>query len=271
MTDCDDTLRVEFASSMSGTEQMLLDERRENIVKIAENKGFVSLQELVEQIGASESTIRRDLEVLDGLGQIRKTRGGAAFIGESLTGFEDRSTKYMDEKRRIAKLAADLVQPGEGVILDGGTTTLEVARCLAGKELMVVTNSLPIANLLSNSPKIELILIGGYLSPKTGVSLGPVAVDALRGISVPRLIMSVGGITERGLFNSNTLLVETERQMMDSADEVVVVADHGKFGHSALAHLCPLSRVNKLIVDRDVSQEWRETAIRHGVEVIAEE
>ncbi len=250
---------------------MLLDERREQILKIAEKKGFVALQELSDLVGASESTVRRDLEYLDGLGQIRRTRGGAAYVGESLTGFEDRSTKNIEEKRRIARIAADLVQPGEGVILDGGTTTLEVARHLVGKELMVVTNSLPIANLLANDPNIELILIGGYLSPKTGVSLGPVAVAALRGISVPRLIMSVGGITERGLFNSNTLLVETERQMMDSADEVVVVADHGKFGHSALAHLCPLERVHKLIVDRDVDDAWKQTARKHGVEVIAED
>lgn len=250
---------------------MLLDERRQNILKIAEKKGFVSLQELVDQCGASESTVRRDLEFLDGIGQIRRTRGGAAYVGESLTGFEDRSSRNIEEKRRIAKLAADLVQPGEGVILDGGTTTLEVARHLTGKELMVVTNSLPIANLLANSPSIELILIGGYLSPKTGVSLGPVAVDALRSISVPRLIMSVGGITEKGLFNSNTLLVETEQQMMNSADEIVVVADHGKFGHSALAHLCPLERVDKMIVDRDVSREWRESIRRHGVDVLAEE
>ena len=250
---------------------MLLDQRRQNILKIAEKQGFVSLQELVERCEASESTVRRDLEFLDGIGQIRRTRGGAAFVGESLTGFEDRSGQNIEEKRRIAKLAADLVRPGEGVILDGGTTTLEVARHLTGKELMVVTNSLPIANLLANSPRTELILIGGYLSPKTGVSLGPVAVDALRSISVPRLIMSVGGITERGLFNSNTLLVETERQMMDSADEIVVVADHGKFGHSALAQLCPLERVDKLIVDRDVSEEWKETVRRHDVEVISEQ
>ena len=250
---------------------MLADERRQKILEITENRGYVSLQELVTEVDASESTIRRDLEQLDGSGQIRRTRGGASYIGESLTGFEDRSTQNMEAKRRIAKMAADLIEPGEGVILDGGTTTLEVARNLVNKSLMVVTNSLPIANLLANYSNIELILIGGYVYPKTGVSLGPVAVDALRSINVRRLVMSVGGITEKGLFNSNTLLVETEKQMMDSADEVIVVADHGKFGHSALAHLCPLDRMDQLIVDRDVSENWKNLVKEQGVAVIEEE
>jgi DeoR/GlpR family transcriptional regulator of sugar metabolism len=250
---------------------MLADERRDKILEMTENRGYVSLQELVSEFEASESTIRRDLEQLDGSGQIRRTRGGASYIGESLMGFEDRSTHNMEAKRRIAKMTADLIEPGEGVILDGGTTTLEVARHLVNKSLMVVTNSLPIANLLASHSNIELILIGGYVYPKTGVSLGPVAVDALRSINVRRLVMSVGGITEKGLFNSNTLLVETEKQMMNSADEVIVVADHGKFGHSALAHLCPLSRMDQMIVDRDVSESWKSLVREQGVSVIEEE
>ncbi|MDB4786988.1 DeoR/GlpR family DNA-binding transcription regulator [Planctomycetaceae bacterium] len=250
---------------------MLVDERRQKILNITENRGYVSLQELVTEIDASESTIRRDLDQLDGSGQIRRTRGGASYIGESLMGFEDRSTQNMEAKRRIAKMTADLIEPGEGVILDGGTTTLEVARHLVNKSLMVVTNSLPIANLLASHSNIELILIGGYVYPKTGVSLGPVAVDALRSINVRRLVMSVGGITEKGLFNSNTLLVETEKQMMNSADEVIVVADHGKFGHSALAHLCPLDRMDKMIVDRDVPESWKSLVREQGVAVLEEE
>jgi DeoR/GlpR family transcriptional regulator of sugar metabolism len=250
---------------------MLQDERREKIVKYCEIKGFVTLQNLVDEIGVSESTLRRDLEYLDGSGQVRRTRGGAAYVGESLTGFEDRSAQNVEIKQRIAGIAASLVEPGEAVILDGGTTTFEVARKLIHLPLMVVTNSLSIANLMAGHSNIELIVVGGYVHPKTGVTLGPVAVDALKNINVRRLVMSVGGITDKGLFNSNTLLVETERQMMDSADEVIVVADHEKFGHSALAHLCPLDRMDRLVVDRDVSEEWTAKVREHGVEVIAEQ
>ena len=181
---------------------MLLDQRRDEILQLIEKQGFVALQELVERLGASESTVRRDLEYLDGIGQIRRTRGGAAYTGEHLTPFEERGTTALPQKQRIARAVAEQIEPGETVLLDGGTTTLEVARCLANKPLQVVTNSLPIANLLVNQTNIELILIGGYLYPRTGVALGSLAAAALNDLHVGRVIMSAGGITEKGLFNS---------------------------------------------------------------------
>jgi DeoR/GlpR family transcriptional regulator of sugar metabolism len=137
-----------------------------------------------------------------------------------------------------------------------------------GKSLLVVTNSIPIVNVLINQPMIELTVLGGYVYPKTGVALGPLAIEALESIHVRRLIMSVGGITEKGLFNSNVLLVETERQMMAAAEEVVVVSDSGKLGHSALAHLCPLDVVHRLVVDEEISPEWRKIIRNAGVELI---
>ena len=250
---------------------MLLDERREKVLQLIEIQGFASLSDLVNRIDVSESTIRRDLEYLDRIGQIRRTRGGAAYIGESLTKFDDRVSQATEEKKRVARSVADLIEPGEAVLLDGGTTTLEVARLLIGKPLQVVTNSLPIVNLLANQPQIELMMIGGYLYPQTGVALGPLAIDALKHINVRRLVMSVGGITEKGLFNSNALLVETERQMMASAEESIVVSDSSKLGHSALAHLCPLEAVSRLVVDSGITPQWRETIQNAGVELVVVE
>lgn len=246
---------------------MILDQRRDEILQAIEQHGFVSLHELVTRLGASESTVRRDLEYLDGIGQIRRTRGGAAYTGESITPFEERFQRASREKQTIAKVVADLIQPGETILLDGGTTTLEVARELVGKALQVVTNSLPIANLLAQQPNIELILIGGYVYPKTGVALGPLAESALREVHVPRVIMGTGGITEKGLFNSNTLLVECERLMLEAAKEVWVVADSSKFGKSALAHLCELSKVTRMIVDAGLSDSWREIIRGVGIEL----
>jgi len=246
---------------------VLVDERRQTILQIIENKGFVSLNQLVDLLGTSESTIRRDLEVLDGMGQIRRTRGGAAYIGESLTSFDVRRTKAREQKERIAEAAAALVQTGETIILDGGTTTLEVARQLAGRSLQVVTNSIPIVNVLVNSPETELIVIGGFLYPKTGVNLGPIAVAALKSIHARRLFISVGGITVASLFNSNALLVETERQMIEAAEEVIVVSDSSKLGHSALAQLCSLQEVDRLIIDDGITEEWRQIVQRAGVEL----
>ncbi len=250
---------------------MLLDERRTRISHLIEHKGFVSLHELSEQFKASESTVRRDLEYLDGLGHIRRTRGGAAYVGESLTTFEERRSRAIEQKRQIAKAAAELIESGEAILLDGGTTTLEVAKQIIGKSLQVVTNSLPIVNLLVNQPLIELIVIGGYLYPKTCVALGPTAVAALSKVNVRRLVMSVGGITEKGLFNSNALLVETERQMIEAADEVMVVSDSEKFGHSALVHLCPLDIVDRMVVDSGITTSWQKTLEQASVELIIAE
>ena len=246
---------------------MLLDERRGNILQVIEEQGYVSITNLVDAVGVSESTIRRDLEHLDRIGQIRRTRGGAAYVGESISTFEDRSSKAWEEKRRVAEVVASLIQPDETILLDGGTTTLEVARLLVDKPLQVVTNSLPIANLLVNRPAIELVMVGGYLYPKTGVALGPQAVAALQNIHARRLIMSVGGITEKGLFNSNALLVETERQMMQAAEEVIVVSDSSKLGHSALGYLCPLRDVQQMVIDSNITPEWEQTIQAAGVDL----
>ena len=244
---------------------MIVDERRSKILRIAEECGFVSLQRLVAEIDASESTIRRDLEYLDTIGQIQRTRGGASFIGDSLSDFDSRKSRASLEKQHIARRTADLISSGETVLLDGGTTTLEVARYLTGKSLQILTNSLPIASLLMNRPEVELIFIGGYVYPRTGVALGEQAVEAVRKMHASRLVMSTGGITAEGLFNSNALLVDTERQMIRAADRVTLVADSSKFGQRALSILCPLTDVHEIVTDDGVSDEWRSVMESAGI------
>lgn len=246
---------------------MLVDQRRERILQVIEHNGFVSMQDLAELVEASESTVRRDLEFLDGQGQIRRTRGGAAYVGDSLTTFDDRSGHALREKQAIGRAAAEFLEAGDTVLLDGGTTTLEVARQLSARPLQVVTNSLPIASLLAVQSQIELLLIGGYVYPRTGVALGPMAAASLESVHVRKMIVSVGGITAKGLFNSNALLVETERRMFDAAEEVIVVSDSSKFGHSALAHLCELGAVDRLVTDSGISPAWQDVVREAGVEL----
>ena len=246
---------------------MLVDQRRSKILELVEHMGFASLQQLAAAVEASESTVRRDLEYLDGQRHIHRTRGGAAYSGESLTDLAVRESRASVEKQAIARQTARLISGGETVLLDGGTTTLEVARHLIGKTLQVVTNSLPIASFLMNQEQIELIFIGGYVYPKTGVALGDQAVEALRNIYVSQLVMSAGGVTSEGLFNSNALLVDTERQMIRAAERVTLVADHTKFGQRALSHLCPLDEVDQVVSDAGLSQDWQDTLSRRGIGV----
>jgi DeoR/GlpR family transcriptional regulator of sugar metabolism len=238
---------------------MLPEPRRRRLLELITRQGFATLEELVRILGVSESTIRRDLEVLDLAGSVKRTHGGAVYAGEvrSMPPFDERTGTAAAEKRAIGQAAAALLQDGDTVLLDGGTTTLEVARALIGRRVQVVTNSLPIAQLLASSQQTDLILIGGYVYPRTGVALGPLAIATMQSIRVRTAILGAGGIVPEGIYNSNLLLVETERQMMSCAQEVMIVVDHTKFGRLALARLCGLEAVHSIVVDSGLGDEHR--------------
>jgi DeoR family transcriptional regulator, fructose operon transcriptional repressor len=248
---------------------MLAETRRRRLLELIARQGFASLDELVKALGVSESTVRRDLEALDLSGQVKRTHGGAVYSGEvrALPAFEDRAASATAEKQAIGRTAAALLDDGDTVLLDGGTTTLEVARALIGRPMQVVTNSLPIAQLLASSATIDLILIGGYLYPRTGVALGPMAIATMQGIRVRRSILGAGGIVAEGIYNHNLLLVETERRMMSCGQDVMIVADHTKFGRLALARLCGLDEVQHLVVDPGLSDEYRAILGPAGVRI----
>lgn len=236
---------------------MLAETRRRLLVDLIARQGFATLDELVRSLGVSESTVRRDLEALDLSGAVKRTHGGAVYSGEvrTMPALEDRVSTATVEKQAIGVATSELIEDGDSVLLDGGTTTLEVARALVNRSLQVVTNSLPIAQLLASCKAIDLILIGGYVYPRTGVALGPLAIATMNGIRVRKAILGAGGIVAEGIYNSNLLLVETERQMMKCGQEVIIVADHSKFGRLALARLCGLDEIQRIVTDSQLSQE----------------
>src|SRR5207253_3907133 len=135
-------------------------------------------------------------------GLVKRTHGGAIWPGEdaALPALEERSARQIEEKRQIARAAAARIHDGDAILLDGGTTTLEVARLLVGRRLQIVTNSLPIANLFASSRETDLVILGGYVYPKTGVALGPSTVRMMDDVHVQQTFLSVGGITAKGLF-----------------------------------------------------------------------
>ena len=249
---------------------MIVEERRQRVLDMISQRGFVALADLAQSLQTSESTIRRDLEFWNQQGVVKRTHGGAIYVGDNLVlpALEERSHAQLDEKRAIAKVAVSRIRDGDAILLDGGTTTLEVARLLVGRRLQIVTNSLPIANLFASSHETDLVILGGYVYPRTGVGLGPLTMRMMEDIHVQQTILSVGGITAKGLFNSNLLLVETERRMMRCADEVVVVADHSKIGRQALAFLCELSAIDTLVVDSLLTPPQRELLDQAGVRLL---
>jgi len=249
---------------------LFVAERRQRVLDLVHRKGVVALEDIAREIDVSQSTLRRDLNYWHEQGVLKRTHGGAIYLGDgsSLPALEERTGRQTDEKKAIARAAAERIQDGDALLLDGGTTTLEVARLLVGRPLQIVTNSLPIANLFASDRETDLIILGGYVYPKTGVALGPMAVKAMEDVHVQQAILSCGGVTAKGLFNSNLLLVETERQMLRCADEVVVVADHTKIGRQALAFLCELSAIDTLIVDAGISAEQRRLVEDAGVRLL---
>src|SRR5579864_9175473 len=248
---------------------MLAETRRRHLMDLIAGRGFATLTEIVESLGVSESTVRRDLEALDQAGAIKRTHGGAVCVaeGQAMPAFEERTTTAIAEKRAIGRTTASLIENGDTVLLDGGTTTLEVARALVGRPVQVVTNSLPIAQLLASNKAADLILIGGYVYPRTGVALGPLAISLMQGIRVRKAILGAGGIMPEGVYNSNLLLVETERQMMECGQEVLIVADHTKFGRLELAWLCSLGEVDRIVVDSERAEADRRMLEAAGLEV----
>ncbi len=243
------------------------EQRRGQLLELVRRRGFAALQDLAAEMEVSESTVRRDLDQLEQSGEARRTHGGVYYTGPTpkLPHFEQRQAAQWEKKKRIAETAVRLIDDGDTVLLDGGSTTYELAKLLIGRPLQVVTNSLPVANLFMAGSNTDLILVGGYVHPRTGVVVGPYAERMLASLNVRRAVLSVAGVSQRGCFNSNLLLVDTERRMMQAADEVIVLADSSKFGHQSLSLLCELSALDAMVVDHEISEEWRSVIAAAGV------
>lgn len=246
------------------------EERRQQLSEVLARRGFADLSVLADELGVSESTVRRDLTQLEEEGVVRRTHGGAVFVSDrfSALNYSAREMTAVAEKQAIGRAVAELIGDGKTVLIDGGTTTFQVARHLLSRSLQVVTNSLPIANVLSSASNVELTFVGGYIYPRTGVALGPIALQMLGSLHAGKAIISLAGITEEGLFNANLLMVEAEQRMMDAADEVIVAADSSKFGRKALARICGLDRIHRVVSDDRLAPQWQARLREAGVEVI---
>jgi len=246
---------------------MLASERRDKLLEVIRLRGFSALPDLAAELAVSESTIRRDLDQLEEEGSAKRTHGGVFYSGPSpkLQHFDQIQAKNFSKKQQIAQHAVKFIEDGDTVLLDGGSTTYELARLLVGRTLQVVTNSLPVANLFMGRETADLVIIGGYVHVRTGVSMGPFANEMLKDLNCRRAFLSVAAIHEDGLFNSNLLLVETERAMMKAADEVIILADSTKFGRKSLSRLCGLEEAQTIVVDNEISEDWRSRVIAAGV------
>lgn len=248
--------------------------RRAKAAELLSQKGFMSLVELSRALGISESTARRDLEVLEQQGTVTRTHGGVVYVKGSPShslAFTDRQTTAAAEKEAIARAAAELIPAGQTVILNGGTTCYQVARAIQGRHLNVITNSVPIASLLSTDLATEVTLIGGYVYPRTGVALGAMAEQQLENLHATQLIFGCAGVTEGCAFNMNQMLVDADRAMMKIAEEVILVVDHTKFGMRSVVKLCDLGELDVIVTDAGVDAGTLKRLKESGPKVIVAE
>ncbi len=246
-------------------------ERQLRIRQMFESRDFLDLETLCRELDASESSVRRDLDILEQEKILRRVYGGAVSLQAPPSRAFDyavESVRLSDEKDRIGRLAAGLIEDGQTVILDGGSTVAAVARELATKSLHIVTNSLPIAEGLEALRNIELTLTGGYLDPRHRVMLGPFCEQMLGAIRADTLIMGIGSITEAGFSNNNTLVVGSEQKMIEVAGKVIIVADHTKFGRGGMIPVAPLSAVHTVVSDKDLAPEYIDLLRTNGIEVL---
>jgi DeoR family transcriptional regulator, fructose operon transcriptional repressor len=246
------------------------EERQHRIGEYLQKVEFASLEEIARQVSASVSTVRRDLTALETTGTIRRTHGGARIVvprSDEFT-FSARDTHQLAEKEAIGRACAELVGPGQSVILDAGTTVYHVARYLESKSPQVITNSLPVANLFASANRLEVVVSGGVIYPRLGVLVGPLAVEAFARIHADIAIMSAGGLSFEGITNSHGLLIDIQRAMIQAAQKVIFCLDYTKLERRSMLPLCDLDCVDAVVTDSQAPQALVESLRARGVDVI---
>jgi DeoR family fructose operon transcriptional repressor len=239
---------------------LLPAERRQRVFEMVLARHTVAVTELAELFDVSSMTIRRDLQALEEQGLVEAVHGGARSSLQSPfeLSFAQRELVNAEAKRAIGRLAASLVSDGEAIALDASTTTVQVARNLAGRRVTVVTNGIKAAAELGHRPGIDVIVTGGQLH-QTASLVGPFARATIEQLRVDWLFFSVTGITDDlALTGPSEFDAETKAALMGIARRVVLVADSTKFGRESYVRVAPLSAVHDVVTDMGLSSQWVE-------------
>jgi DeoR family transcriptional regulator, aga operon transcriptional repressor len=252
--------------------QLLIDERRQHILSLIHHHGRVIVAELSGSLGISQITIRKDLEHLQSKGLVQRTHGGALRIQASTLfdpSLQEKQKQHSQEKQRIAAAAAKMVEEGQCVMLDSGTTTTAISYALKQfARLTVITNAVNIAAELT-STDIEVILIGGILRKNSFSLVGPLAEDVLQEMHADILFLGVDGFDlEIGLTTPNVLESRVNRAMVKAARRVVAVCDATKFNRRSLSRIAPPTSIHCVITDKSLPQETAQALRALDIEVV---
>jgi DeoR family ulaG and ulaABCDEF operon transcriptional repressor len=257
-------------------------EREKLILECLEQRGFVSFQDLEERMSASPATIRRDLTRLTEAGLITRVRGGAKLLApkggrgskdgapSALMGvpFYENINRNRRQKELVGREAAKLCKAGEAVMIDGGSTTLQMCAHLAGLKLQVLSNSLHIVNALLAQPGTRLLVPGGQVFAEQNIILSAAGDECMPRFHAPRLFMGAAALGPAGLMQADIILVAAERRLIDRADEIVVLVDSSKFSGPSGHVVCPLEEIDVVVTDSGIAPEHAKMLEKAGVKLI---
>jgi DeoR family ulaG and ulaABCDEF operon transcriptional repressor len=237
-------------------------ERARFILDTLKQRGFISFRDLEKQLSESAATIRRDLRQLDDQGLVERVRGGVKRIHDqtetpdrTLSGvpFHENIHRHRPQKQAIGRAAAKLCNPGEAVMIDGGSTTLQMCPHLAGLNLQVLTNSLHIVNALLTQPGTRVLVPGGQVFSEQNIILSAAGDDGMPRFHAPRLFLGAAALGPAGLMQADIILVAGERRFIDRADEIIVMVDSSKFDGPSGHVVCPLDEIDTIITDSGIT------------------
>ena len=247
-------------------------EREALILRALGPTGFVSYRDLEASLDVSPATIRRDLTRLEDSGRIQRVHGGAKLAEPpgQLAGmpFDQSITRNLAAKQAIGKAAAALCERGEGVMIDGGSTTLQMCPHLAGLDLQVLTNSLHIVNALLPQGGTRIMVPSGAVFREQNIILAPAGEQSMPRFHAPKLFMGAASVGPQGAMQQDIILVAAERRLIECAEQVVLLVDSSKFASSSGAIVCGLDEVDILITDSAIAPEMARLVEASGVRLI---
>jgi DeoR family transcriptional regulator, aga operon transcriptional repressor len=247
-------------------------ERQKQILSLLSQQGRLSVAEIVAQFSISEATARRDLETLAARGKAQRVHGGVIAVEQAPPELPilERENEQADEKARIGRAAASLVANNETVFLGSGTTVLEIARHLRDhKNLTVITNSLPVLNILAGNQEITVVSLGGMLRESELSFIGHITEQALVEVRADKVFMGTRGVSlEHGLTNDYLQETLTDRAILKSGRDVIIVADHTKVNRVATVLLAPLTSMYTFVTDAKADKKFVQALKRQGIQIL---
>jgi len=251
-------------------------ERRSQIAQMVQENGKVIVADLVSQFKVTETSIRRDLTLLEQSGRLKRIHGGAIPIpGSSRTdSFADKKELHIKAKERIGKVAAELIRPKDVVLLDSGTTTLQVVRHVPSalrnsSMLTLVTNSQPIAQEVLTWPSPNLTILGGLYLPDYQATVGPQTLAQLQELSADKVFVGADGVTlGGGVTTASILMAEVDRKMVEHSRQVILVTDSSKLGRVGFVPIGSMSSIHILITDTNAPPDIIQSIRDLGVQVM---